>query len=74
MLTETYAEVSKISIFSSVASNMKSNRTAEDLTSLVPDFAVALEKVKTQFITRYVKVISAILILRYRGVTANAPC
>jgi len=44
MLTETYAEVSKISIFSSVASNMKSNRTAEDLTSLVPDFAVALEK------------------------------
>ena len=45
MLTETYAEISKVSIFSSVASNMKSNKIAEDLTSLVPDFATALEKV-----------------------------
>ena len=45
MLTETYAEVSKISIFSSVASNMKSNKIAEDLTALVPEFASALEKV-----------------------------
>ena len=45
MLTETYAEISKVSIFSSVASNMKSNKIAEDLTSLVPEFATALEKV-----------------------------
>lgn len=44
MLTETYAEISKVSIFSSVASNMKSNKIAEDLTSLVPEFATALEK------------------------------
>ena len=49
MLTETYAEISKVSIFSSVASNMKSNRIAEDLTSLVPDFAAALEKVNTRY-------------------------
>ena len=49
MLTETYAEISKVSIFSSVASNMKSNRIADDLTSLVPDFAAALEKVNTGY-------------------------
>merc|ERR1712062_299687 len=45
MLTETYAEVSKVSIFSAGASNMRSkDKIAEELTSLVPEFATALEK------------------------------
>ena len=47
MLTETYAEVSKISIFSTVASNMNKTKIAEELMDLVPDFAKALDKVKT---------------------------
>ena len=45
MLTETYAEVSKISIFSTVASNMNKTKIAEELMDLVPDFAKALDKV-----------------------------
>jgi len=44
MLTETYAEVSKISIFSTVASNMNKTKIAEELMDLVPDFAKALDK------------------------------
>ena len=45
MLTEAYAEVSKISIFSSVASNMNKTRIVEELTDLVPAFSAALNKV-----------------------------
>ena len=45
MLTETYAEVSKISIFSTVASNMNKTKIAEELMEIVPDFAKALDKV-----------------------------
>ena len=48
MLTETYAEVSKISIFSTVASNMNKTKIAEELMDLVPDFAKALDKVKSK--------------------------
>ena len=45
MLTETYAEVSKVSIFSTVASNMNKSKIAEELMGLVPDLAKALDKV-----------------------------
>ena len=53
MLTETYGEVSKISIFSTVASNMNKTKIAEELMDLVPDFAKALDKVKLKEV--YVK-------------------
>ena len=46
MLTETYAEVSKVSIFSTVASNMNKSKIAEELMGLVPDLAKALDKVR----------------------------
>ena len=44
LLTETYKEVSKVSIFSAVASNMNKLKIADDLMALIPDFAAALDK------------------------------